>query len=239
MTPNGAVLFTLLVIVAAALTRSLSGLSLLLGLVVLFGAVGLGARLLRALAWSAAIVAPLAAFMGLVWVVVVGRAPDEIAAGLPGSRTAAALHVTSVCLRLFIMAAVLQIAAMRFADLTPLQFMRRVAAPLTARKLVILTLSLVETILQAVDRARTALIAAGLITRRLSLPNLRNGWILVQTVWLTTVTIALGRVRDKWPAEDSLALLEAALRQPAPYHLAAADWAWLALALAGAAAGLA
>lgn len=239
MTPNGAVLFTLLVIVAAALTRSLSGLSLLLGLVVLFGAVGLGARLLRVLAWSAAIVAPLAAFMGLVWVVVVGRAPDEIAAGLPGSRTAAALYVASVCLRLFIMAAVLQIAAMRFADLTPLQFMRRVAAPLTARKLVILTLSLVETILQAVDRARTALIAAGLITRRLSLANLRNGWILVQTVWLTTVTIALGRVRDKWPAEDSLALLEAALRQPAPHRLAAADWAWLALALAGAAAGLA
>ncbi len=234
MTPNGAVLFTLLVILAAALAREVTALALLLALVLAFGVLGLGRRVVRALAWSAAIVAPLAAFMGLVWIVVVGRAPQEIAAHVEGSRTAAALYVAIVCLRLFAMATVVQVATQRFADMTPLRFIRRLTAPLTAKKLLILTLSLIETILQAVDRARTALIAAGVITRRWSLTNLRNGWILVQTVWLTTLTIALGRMRDKWPAEDSLALLDGALQDAAPQRLALADWLWLALALAGA-----
>jgi hypothetical protein len=233
MTPNGAVLFTLLVILAAALARDVSALTLLLALVLAFGLVGLGTRMLRALAWSAAIVAPLAAFMSLVWIVVVGRAPHEIAAGVAGSRTAAALYVAVVCLRLFIMATVVQVATQRFADMTPLRFIRSLMAPLTAKKLLILTLSLIETILQAVDRARTALIAAGVITRRWSLTNLRNGWILVQTVWLTTLTIALGRMRDKWPAEGSLSLLDDALQAP-PQRLAPADWLWLGLALASA-----
>ena len=63
----------------------------------------------------------------------------------------------------------------------------------TAKKLLVLSLSLIETTLQAVDRARAALIAAGIITRGFSWRNLRNGWLLVQTVWLTVVTIALGR----------------------------------------------
>ena len=40
-----------------------------------------GAASCRALLWSAGIVLPLAAFMGLVWVGIVGRAPHEIAAG--------------------------------------------------------------------------------------------------------------------------------------------------------------
>jgi hypothetical protein len=233
MTPNGAVLFTLLVIAAAALARDVIALALLLALVLAFGVSGLGMRLIRALAWSAAIVAPLAAFMGLVWILVVGRAPHEIASGVEGSRTAATLYVAIVCLRLFIMATVVQVATQRFSETTPLRFIRSLTAPLTAKKLLILTLSLIETILQAVDRARTALIAAGVITRRWSLTNLRNGWILVQTVWLTTLTIALGRMRDKWPAEDSLSLLDGAL-QTSPKRLTLADWLWLGLALAGA-----
>ena len=45
-------------------------------------------------------------------------------------------------------------------------------ARLRAKKLLVLTLSLMDTILQAVDRARSALIAAGLITRERSWRNL-------------------------------------------------------------------
>ncbi len=100
-----------------------------------------------------------------------------------------------------------------------------------------LTLSLIETILQAVDRARTALIAAGIITRRQSWRNLRHGWILVQTVWLTVVTIAIGRTRDKWPVEDTLARLDGTLGGAAP-RLGGADFGWVALAIAGAAMAL-
>ena len=106
--------------------------------------------------------------------------------------------------------------------------------PTTAKKLLVLTLSLIETILQAVDRARTALIAASIITRKPSWRNLRHGWILVQTVWLTLVTIAIRRMRDKWPVEDTLARLDGALAATATPRLSTADLGWITLAIAGA-----
>jgi len=120
---------------------------------------------------------------------------------------------------------------------SPLLFVAALTAPQIAKKLLVLTLSLIETILQAVDRARTALIAAGIITRRQSWRNLRHGWILVQTVWLTVVTIAIGRTRDKWPVEDTLARLDGTLGGAAP-GLSGADFGWVALAIAGAAMAL-
>jgi hypothetical protein len=232
MTPNGAILFGLTAIAAAAIARDAASIGIILTIAVIF-ALGSGRRIVTALIWSAAIVAPLVAFMGLVWVGIVGRAPAEIAAGAEGSRTAAAAYVAAISLRLFCIAFVIQAIFLRFAGITPLQFVRRLSAPALARRLIVLTLSLIETILHAIDRARTALIAAGLITRRPSFTNLRNGWLLVQTVWLTVVTIAIGRTRDKWPAEDTLALIDGALADAAPRSLTMVDIAWGALAFAG------
>ena len=231
MTPNGAVLFGLLAIGGAIAARDVTGLAVVLAVALTF-ALGAGRRIVTAIGWSAAIVAPLAGFMGLVWVGIVGRAPHEIAVGIEGSRLAAAAYVAAISLRLFVIAFVIQAIFLRFADMTPLAFVRRLSAPAVAKKLIVLTLSLIETILHAIDRARTALIAAGLITRRPSLTNLRNGWLLVQTVWLTVVTIAIGRTRDKWPAEDTLALIDGTLAGAAPRRLTASDFVWAALALA-------
>jgi hypothetical protein len=232
MTPNGAILFGLLVIGGAVVARELPSLVAVLAVALIF-ALGARRRIGTALVWSAAIVAPLAAFMSLVWIGIVGRAPAEIAAGTEGSRAAAAAYVAIISLRLFVIAFVIQATFLRFADVTPLQFVRRLSAPVLAKKLIVLTLSLIETILHAIDRARTALIAAGIVTRRPSLRNLRNGWLLVQTVWLTVVTIAIGRTRDKWPAEDTLALIDGTLADAASRRLTAIDGIWIVLALAG------
>jgi hypothetical protein len=232
MTPNGAIVFGLLVIGAALAARDLASLAVVLALALIF-ALGSGRRIVAALTWSAAIVLPLAAFMGLVWIGIVGRAPGEIAAGAEGSRAAAAAYVAVTALRLFIVAFVIQATFLRFADVTPLQFLRRLSAPALVKKLIVLTLSLVETILHAIDRARTALIAAGIITRRPSLRNLFDGWLLVQTVWLTVVTIAIGRARDKWPTEDTLALIDGTIAESTPRRFTAADCGWAALALGG------
>ncbi|MBV8840729.1 MAG: hypothetical protein JO000_29680 [Alphaproteobacteria bacterium] len=215
MTPNGAILFGLLVIAATGVARELDSLAIIF-LVLLLFALATKRSIVAALAWSLAIVAPLAAFMVLVWIVIVGRAPAEIAAGVTGSRSAAAAYVAMVCGRLFIIAFVVQALFLRFTGWTPLRFVRALSAPALIKKLLVLTLSLIETILQAIDRARTALIAAGLITQRFSLQNLRNGWLLVQTVWLTVIAIAIGRTRDKWPTEGTLARLDHALAAPAP-----------------------
>ena len=60
----------------------------------------------------------------------------------------------------------------------------------------------------------------------------------MQTVWLSVVTIAIGRLRDKWPAEQTLARLDHVLEAPAP-SLTIADGVWIVLAATAAAlAGL-
>jgi hypothetical protein len=235
MTPNGAIVFGLVIIAATFAAGDLPGLGVVLG-VTLILALTSGRRVLTALLWSAGIVLPLAAFMLLVWVGIVGRAPAEIAAGVEGSRAAAVAYVALICLRLFVIAFVTQAIFLRFAGWTPLTFVRALTVPPTAKKLLVLTLSLIDTMLHAVDRARAALIAAGIITRGHSWRNLRNGWVLVQTVWLTVITIAIGRMSDKWPVENTLARLDDALATPVAARLAAADARWIALGLAGLAA---
>ena len=218
MTPNGAVAFALLVIVSALLARDPVGLLVILTATSCF-ALASRRPVWSALVWSCGIVLPLVLFMTLVWIIIRGRVvdrvalvtPHEIAANLEGSRAAASFYVTIICLRLFIIAFTIQATFLHFAGWTPLRFIGALALPRVAKKLLVLTLSLIDTILQAVDRARTALIGAGLITRQRSWRNLRHGWILVQTVWLTVITIVLGRTRDKWPVEDTLARLEGSL----------------------------
>jgi energy-coupling factor transporter transmembrane protein EcfT len=231
MTPNGAVVFAIVIVAGATLSGRIAGLIVLLALCVIFGAIEIKARLLRAFAWPAAIVAPLALFMAIVWIGVVGRAPAEIAAGAPGTREAAFWHVATICTRLFVIAFVMRLVALRFPHLTPMQFIDRLRLPVVLKKLIILTLSWIDTILHAVDRSRTALVTAGVIAPRLSVRNVANGWVLVQTVWLSVITIAIGRARDKWPAENTLARLEAALQAPAQ-GLCLQDGAWIAAAAA-------
>ena len=237
MTPNGAIVFGLLLIAGALIARDLPTLAVVFAVLIAFAASG-RRNITSALLWSIAIVLPLAAFMVLVWVVIVGRAPHEIAAGLAGSRAAASIYVGLICARLFIIAFATQAILLRFSDRTPLGFVRALAAPPVVKKLLVLTLSLVETMLQAVERARTALIAGGIITRRASWRNLRNGWLLVQTVWLTTIAIVIGRTRDKWPTENTLARLENALAEPDERRLATADVLWSAAAFAALAAAI-
>lgn len=232
MTPNGAIVFGLVVVAAAMLSHA-AGLAILLALCLAFALIEIRARMLKALVWSIGIVAPLAAFMALVWIAIVGRAPAEIAANVPGSRMAALVYVAGVCGRLFLVALIVQLLTRRFEQMTPMAFIRVVTAPLIVKKLTVLTLSLIDTILHAVDRARTALVAAGVITARMSARNFANGWLLIQATWLSVVTIATGRLRDKWPVENTLARLDHALAGASP-PLTRADLAWMSLAVAAA-----
>src|SRR5450756_252322 len=103
MTPNGAIAFGLVAIAGSIAAGSLAGLAVMLA-VALFFALGSRQSIVPAAKVSAGIVLPLAAFMGLVWVGLIGRTPHEIAAGIEGSRATAALFVAITCLRLFVIA---------------------------------------------------------------------------------------------------------------------------------------
>src|SRR5262249_34132321 len=58
MTSNGGVAFAILLVVAAMLSGSMLGLALVLAVCLAFGAIEVGPRSVKALAWAAAIVAP-------------------------------------------------------------------------------------------------------------------------------------------------------------------------------------
>jgi hypothetical protein len=226
MTPNGAVVFVVIVIAAAMLAR-VSGLVVLASLCALFAVTEVGLRAGAALRRAVILIFPLAVFMIIVWVGVVGRSPAQIAADQPGSRGAALVYVAVISARLFLIVAIVQVAAFRFVTLTPLQFIRALYAPLAIKRIAVLTLSLVETLQQAIDRAYTALIASGVITRRFSMRNLLNGWVLMQTVWLTAVTSVTGRMRDKWPVEKTLSLLDPLLTLERKSELGERDKIWI------------
>jgi hypothetical protein len=234
LTPSGAVAFGLILIVAATASAGVAGLALLAALCAAFALLEVGAASATALRRSLALVIPLALFMLIVWVGIVGRSPAEIAAGASGSRTAALFHVALVCARLFLIASVLQLIMARFALTPPLGFIAALRVPLVCKRLLVFTLSLVETFRHAIDRAHTALVACGLLTRRGSLRNLLHAWVLVQTVWLTAITIVVGRLRDKWPIENTLAQLDHTLARDAQRTLSRNDLIWLPLALAAA-----
>jgi hypothetical protein len=234
MTPNGAVLFASIVIIAALAASSPKGLVILCVLTAVMAVIEVRGRAISALLRTAVVVLPLAAFMTFVWVGIVGRAPAEIAAGEAGTRTAAALYVLFICLRLLLIVLAIQLVILRFDRLTPLQFICALRLPAIAKRLLVLTLSLIETLRHAIDRARTALIAAGLVTRRPSLRNMLNGWVLVQTVWLSAITIVIGRMRDKWPVENTLGLLDGMLQRNEPQRLSWDDGIWLPVAVGAA-----
>jgi hypothetical protein len=232
ITPNGAVAFGLILIGATMATTGLPSLAIVAALSMTFAAVEVGAQTGIALRRSIVLVFPLALFMLIVWVGVVGRSPAEIAAGVTGSRSAASLHVALICARLFLIVFTIQLIAARFAQTTPLRFIGALQIPLAFKRLLVLTLSLVETFRHAIDRAHTALVACGLLTRRASMRNLFNSWVLVQTVWLTAITIVVGRLRDKWPIENTLAQLDRALDDGEQRSLSRRDLVWLPIALA-------
>ena len=230
MTPNGALLFLVAFVGLAVAARGPQGLVILAVLAALFAGVELRGTVVLALRRAALIVLPLAAFMVVVWGGVVGRSPAEIAGGEAGSTQAALVYVGIVCARLFLIVFVLQSMVLRFRATTPLAFARALRAPAAFKRLLVLTLSLADTLRHAVDRAHTALIASGTLTRRFSLTNLAHGWVLIQTVWLTAVTVALGRLRDKWPVENTLARLDGALKGGAT-GFGSEDRIWLSLLL--------
>jgi len=142
--------------------------------------------------------------------------------------------VAKLCGRLFFIVLVIQLVFLRFRELTPLRLVRALALPGAAKRMLVITLSLIATLRHAIDRAHIALIAAGTLTRTPSLRNLVHSWRLIQAVWLSAVTIMLGRMRDKWPVENTLARLDDTLLNADPQWLAGDDRIWLPISLGAA-----
>jgi hypothetical protein len=234
MTPNGAFLLGFILIALSVSVPGPRGVAVLIVLACAFAAIEVRGATLVALKRATIVVLPLAAFMVVVWVGIVGESPAQIAADAAGTRSAALAYVATLCGRLFFVVAVVQLVFLRFAKLTPLQLVRALALPVTLKRILVITLSLIGTLRHAIDRAHTALIAAGTLTRSPSLRNIVHSWRLIQAVWLSAITIMVGRMRDKWPVENTIARLDDTLASGDPPWLSGDDRIWLPISLGAA-----
>jgi hypothetical protein len=234
MTPNGGFAVGLILIALSVIEPGPRGAVVLVALALAFAVIEVRGASLIALKRATIVVLPLALFMGVVWVGIVGEAPYQIAADLGGTRTAALLYVAKLSGRLFFIVAVIQLVFLRFSDLTPLQLVRALALPTAVKRMLAITLSLIGTLSHAIDRAHIALIASGTLTRAPSLRNALHSWRLIQAVWLSAVTIMVGRMRDKWPVENTMARLDAALDGGNARVFAGDDRIWLPITLGAA-----
>ncbi|HEY1543207.1 MAG TPA: hypothetical protein VGG01_12420 [Xanthobacteraceae bacterium] len=235
MTPNGAFTVGFILIALSVAVPGPRGLMVLVALALAFAVIEVGGASLIALKRAAIVVLPLALFMGLVWVGLVGEAPYQLAADTVGTRTAALVYVAKLSGRLFFVVAVIQLVFLRYADLTPLQLIRALTLPAPVKRMLAITLSLIGTLRHAIDRAHIALIASGTLTRAPSWRNAVHSWRLIQAVWLSAVTILIGRMRDKWPVEDTMAHLDGALDRGPARIFAGGDRIWLPVTLGAAA----
>jgi len=235
MTPNGAFTLGFVLIALGMGVPGPRGVAVLLALTLAFALIEVRGATLIALKRAAVVVLPLAVFMSVVWVGIVGESPAQLAADAAGTRSAALAYVATLCGRLFFTVAVVQLVFLRFAKLTPLQIIRALALPLTLKRVLVITLSLIGTLRHAIDRAHIALIAAGTLTRAPSWRNVLHSWRLIQAVWLSAVTIMVGRMRDKWPVENTIARLDDTLANHSPVWFAGDDRIWLPISLGAAA----
>jgi hypothetical protein len=235
MTPNGAFTLGFILIALGMGVPGPRGVAVLVALTLAFALIEVRGASVTALRRAAVVVLPLAVFMGVVWVGIVGESPYQIAAESAGTRAAALGYVATLCGRLFFIVLVVQLVFLRFAELTPLQIIRALALPATVKRVLAITLSLIGTLRHAIDRAHIALIAAGTLTRAPSLRNVLHSWRLIQAVWLSAVTIMVGRMRDKWPVENTIARLDDALANDTPAWFSGDDRIWLPISLGAAA----
>jgi hypothetical protein len=234
MTPNGAFTLGFILIALAMGVPGPRGVAVLLALTLAFALIEVRGASVTALKRAAVVVLPLAVFMGVVWVGIVGESPYQIASESAGTRTAALGYVATLCGRLFFIVMVIQLVFLRFAKLTPLQIIRALALPATVKRVLVITLSLIGTLRHAIDRAHIALIAAGTLTRAPSWRNILHSWRLIQAVWLSAITIMVGRMRDKWPVENTIARLDDTLANDNPAWFAGDDRIWLPISLGAA-----
>jgi len=135
MTPNGAFTVGFILIALSVVEPGPRGAAALVALALAFAVIEVRGASLIALKRAAIVVLPLALFMGIVWVGLVGEAPYQIAADLAGTRTAALIYVAKLSGRLFFIVTVIQLVFLRFADLSPLQLIRALALPAPVKRM--------------------------------------------------------------------------------------------------------
>lgn len=148
------------------------------------------------------VAAPLCIFLYVIWVVFVGHAPENVLFGTRDGTLSVRQYVVGIAARVFLMVLLVSTIVEYFSETGPLLFVRSLRVPLRGKVLLLLTLSLKHTIAIAATRAFSALVAANVLTPRISIRNALGSWRLIQTVWVASLGLALERLDTKWKYEQ-------------------------------------
>lgn len=226
MSSNGVVLFALVAIGGVFFPSAAVVPAFELALGIVF-ALSRGAGGLAALRRAVLTSAPVIAFLAIVWIGVVGRAPDATIFFRPVAPGNAWTGVAAVGARLFLVALFAFSAVETGARMRP-SFLGGLAVPRAWKVVLLATASLADVMRQGSQRAHTALVAANVLTGRPSLRNVLCGWVLLRTTWVAALGIADERLDTKWLHEE--------LPEKAPLdgrrRMNKSDFGWLFAALA-------
>lgn len=200
MTANGLVLYYLTGLAAFAAGRTTPVPWAAVGIAAALAIFGPNARL-KVATRAVAITLPLIGWLALIWIWVAPPKPDVLFIYRPSTTESSSDFVAALAIRFFLLA-LLTLAAVEHADRIRPSFALRLAAPRSAKVLILSASSLSYAFSDAVRRAHTALVAAGVITSRRSLANFRNGWLLIRTSWVAALGIITERLDTKWHFEN-------------------------------------
>jgi hypothetical protein len=191
---------------------------------------------LRAIRYGVLVVAPIALYLSIVWILVVGSRP---AAGVwlhPEASRSATAYVVNLSSKLFLSVVLLHASLVSPLAAGALRFLVEIKLPKSAKIVIALTLSTASTIRASAERAWLSLTAANLVAPRMAWRNARNCGLLVLTVWLSIVGTVSARLRTKWLVEDIRSRLEESFHPDRERSLTWRDLVWIGAGLAAAAA---
>jgi hypothetical protein len=199
MSANGLVVFVVIYALAllvpssevVPIAPSVLGLALTLAL---------GRRAPRVILRALLSVLPVAVLLMLLWVGLIGHAPDEMPFYRPMATPSPLSAVIAITSRLFLLAWI-TLAVSQVAALLRPSFISALALPVDVKASLLAATSLVGVMRQGAIRAHTALVAANVLTGRASLRNLGAGWILLRTTWVAVVGIVAEQLDGKWRYE--------------------------------------
>jgi hypothetical protein len=183
---------------------------------------------LRALLSALLSVIPLVLFLAVVWIGIVGHAPDATLFYRPDALASAWDAVAAISVRLFLLA-LFTFSAVQVGSKQRLSFVVGLALPRPAKVILLAAASFADVMTQGSRRAHTALVAANVLTPRISTRNFRHGWLLLRTTWVAAVGIAAERLDTKWAYENLPN--DAPIQRPINAGLTWRDLAWLAAAV--------
>lgn len=238
MTPTGLVLYTMLGSLSIFLPSS--SVVPIPPLVLVFGFLLMERRAeaIRAVASGILVVSPVAIYLSIVWILIANEPPSSSTL-FPAFNQSVFAYVAGITSRLLLFVILLHAALKGFLTNRSLQFLTEIRSPLTVKVLVAMTLSIASTMRTSAEIAWASLVAANLLTPRMSWKNVQHGPLLAFTIWISMVGTLSTRLHTKWMLEDVRTRLGGLFAPSFQKPMTIRDYCWVGAALIAAMASVA